>query len=304
MAVWRFWMMVLGLILFFSNPNPINAETVDALGPGRLVAPVVEPIEPAKQEYRVGDTIIYQVRVHWPELAEPARLNSPEISTENLQFTSVSQETVTEGNVPAGIDQILSFKFATQKPGPAKVRRFSLRWTYGQGLETIDMTVPALELTVKRPALALWKPILLTVAGFFSLAAAGGILFLINVKKRKREVSSDPFVNQLEENALAELEKLKGEWKTKGDDRHFLSGLNQIFYRYLEQKLGWNPAKGGYNDVQKMIAEKWSKKDASELKELVEQLEFMRFSQGSKDRNVLDQLSHTISSFVGRRKIS
>ena len=309
MAAWRSWIITFGLFLFLFNPH-IHAETVDAPPPQpeEIISPNVEPVTPAEHTYRLGDVITYQVRIHWPKFQEGIRLDSPEVTTENLEFSGVSQETGGEGSPSeeAGeVNQILNFKFQAQKPGPAKVNRFPLRWTYGQGAATTSVTIPALELTIKnRPFALLTNPFLVIATGVLLSITSLGAFLLIRARNKKREVSSIPSVNVLEESALEELEKVKTKWENESGEPDFLNHLNRIFYHYLDQKLGWNPAKGSYNGVQKRVEEKWSKKDASELKELIDRFEYIRFSAGEKDRLAAAKLCDSVSSFIERRKIS
>jgi hypothetical protein len=283
-------------MIFFLQSN-LSSETIEL--PQAFVSPIVEPIQPNKQ-YRTGETVVYQIQVHWPKFKEDIRLNSPEIATENLEFIGMSQEIVS-GAENERVNQLLSFKFVTQKPGPAKVNPFPLRWTYGEGIQTTEVSVPGLELTVTRSVSELLKQVSFLVSIGF-LVVTG--MFLLFARLRKKEAAPNVSLNPFEESALNELEKIKNEWQSSGPNADFLSDLSRVFNRYLEQKLGWNPAKASYNDVKKLIEEKWSKKEASELKELIDQLEQIRFSEGAKDQKTLDQFYFTISSFIERRKIS
>jgi hypothetical protein len=304
MATWRLGIAMLGLVFFAANPS-VYSEPVDTTLPQEIVSPNVEPIKPEKHQYNSGDVITYQVRVQWPKFQESARLSSPEMATENLEFLGVSQETVTEeilADEEKHVTQILNFKFATQKPGPAKINRFSLRWTLAQGAATTNFTIPESEFMVKRSASAWLKtPFLLISLGVFLFLTP---VFLIMTRKKKQKVPMASPVDSLEETALKDLKETRGNGEKKDEVHNFLSRLSQILYRYLDQKLGWNPAKGSYNGVQKTIEEKWSKKDAAELKELIDQFEYLRFSEGKKDPIAAEKLYDAVSSFIERRKIS
>jgi hypothetical protein len=304
MAVWRFWVIIIGLVFLFAD-SCAYSETVPELLLEEIVSPIVEPIKPAQDNFFQGEVLTYQVHVRWPKLQEAARLDSPEITTENLKFIGVSQEMVTEVssfNLQEETLQVLSFKFATQKPGLAKINRFSLRWTFAQGAASTSITVPGLEFKIKRSVLTVLKtPVLLISMGALLLSIS---LFFLRIRRKKQANPNISSENLLEEVALKELQKAKSDGEVKGRERDFLGRLNHIFYRYLEQKLDWNPAKGSYNEIQKTIENKWSKKEASELKELIDQFEYLRFSESKKNPTTAEELCNTVSSFIERRKIN
>lgn len=298
-----FRIAMLAAVILVAAPN-ICAEAADPALHQEIVSPTLEVRGPKERHYRPGDVVVYQVLVHWPSLPENARLNSPEIATENLKFLGVSQETTAEENPPGRMGetvQILNFKFAGQKPGPAKVDRFPLRWTLAEGAATTSVTVPELQLNITDSSTAWLKPPFLLISAALLLLP---IVILFAVTQTKKQKVPAVFAENLsEDTALRELEAVQTGKENKGNVRDFLSRLSQIFYRYLDQKLGWNPTKGSYNDIRKSVEEKWSKKEASELKELIDQLEYLRFSEGKKDPDAAEKLCNAVSSFIERRKI-
>ena len=85
--------------------------------------------------------------------------------------------------------------------------------------------------------------------------------------------------------------------------KEFLGELIHSLKQYSSQKLDWNPSQGGYNALQKKAEEKWSKKEARELSELLGRLEYQRFSGDSFEREKFVALYQSLYSFIEQRKI-
>ncbi len=302
----RYWVIVIGCVAFLIV-GTVNAETppdnpvqIVQLAP---ISPKLEKLEQPKKMYRLGEIITYRVFVRWPSLEiDEFRLSPPELNLENLELLGVSQETVSEPGETEqskGLVQVLTFRFTAQKPGKASANRFLLRWIQGNGILTNELVIPELELTITQPSLP-WSHI--AIMGGSILLGLGllfTVLFLFKKKKPLQEIPALLF----EDKALEQLRGIRTRWESNEIHQEFLSELIRLLQRYSSQKLDWNPSQDSYNALQKKAGEKWSKKEAQELSDLLQNLEYERFSGVTLEREKLVALYQAIYSFIEQKKI-
>lgn len=281
-----------------------KAEALEGALVAQPVAPTLESLDRPNQTYHPGEVISYQIRVRWS--AEPSngiRMIPPDLTLENLELLNISQETVSgsENQEKAdGIEQILSFRFMAKRPGPATVDRFSLRWVQGDGVMASALSVPSLELTITpRPRPWLW----ITLMGGGLFGGLASILFVSFVHKRKRKDLLNAPSKSLEERALDELRNIHVVLRSNETRQDVLSSLMHIFQHYCSQKFDWNPARDGYNALQKKAEERWPKKEVHELSELFQTFEHKRFSGEQVEQAKLESLYQALYSFIEHKKI-
>ena len=300
------WLITLGLItlLGIRNASADIAQSQETLP--FAVIPSLESSERPSGAYHPGQDIPYRIRIHWSSTTEEIRMRPPDLNLQNLELSGVSQETVSQperSEATGEHEQILTFHFKAQKPGPAKVDGFSLRWIQGDGTATSDLAIPPLELRITpSPKLRIQS---LAIGGGLLLLTGTAISFLIRVlRKTKKQGAIKAPTKPLEEAVLDELHKVRTTWETNTSQKELLGELTHVLQSYCHQKLDWNPShQGGYNDLQKKAEVKWSKKEARELTELFRLLEYERFSGAQTDREKLLACYQTLCSFVERRRV-
>ncbi|MBI4368304.1 MAG: hypothetical protein HY588_02810 [Candidatus Omnitrophica bacterium] len=295
--VFSFLFVLLPIKLNAEPPNDTDVQAVP------VPTPRLDRVEQPTGTYRVGEMLSYRIHILWPELPENVRMDSPEIQTENLQLEGVRQETnsTAENVLGKGIEQILTFQFLAQKTGKAEISRFSLRWNQGDGAVSSQIEVPAVRITIA-PASKPWPVILGLGTGLLGLLF-GSITLILNRKNRKRAQVPNPTVLSLEDQFIEDANRLYHTHELKPNPKDFLEGLTRLLLTYVKQKLDWNPSQGGYNTLEKKAGERWSQKEAARLRELLQALEYERFSgtQTSAD-NVKATYEKTLS-FINQRRV-
>lgn len=287
--------LIAGVIMSLT-PAILFAEVIEApVSPQILLPPPkLKKVEaPEKKTYQIGEAITYQISVELPTSAKTIRMNSPELDLENLTLEGVKQEA--EGEQ----EQVLSFQFKGIKPGEAKINRFTLRWTYGEGLTTNELSIPARQFTIVVSHLAWIKygvPIM-------ALLLAGGIAFTLIgfIQAKKKKKTSVPVIT-LEDQTMGKLQTTFNRWANEKAHKIFLSEMGHIFQEYLSQKLDWNPTKADYNELQKTTEGKWGRREGQELVQLLKSLEFQRFSGSEPNQQELNKIYESIYSLVRQKK--
>lgn len=291
--------LILGGIFFLHSPNS-KAETFDLLTKVPPPSPRIESLDRPSSNYSLGSVIPYQIRVRWPSPAiEEVRMSSPDLTLENLELIGVSQETISGPEESASTDQILTFNFKGQKPGLAKIKRFTLKWIQSDGASTSELAIPPLELTITQPQ-NWWLIIFLSVGGATALGGLGFLFWTLSQKEKPIPQNVDKSQEDL---ILEDLSAAQQRWETNSHHQEFLNELNHLIGQYAAQKLGWNPSQEDYNALQKKAESKWSKKEASAFIELFRTLEYERFSGTVVEPNRLTKLYRTIYSFIEHKKI-
>ena len=298
------WLTIIGAISILSISEATAEEVGNIPVPQTSVSPELKKVEPPNQKYRPGEEINYQITIRWPDQTNDLRLSPPELTLENLELLGISQETISgseTGEQDKGQEQVLTFRFAAQKPGHAVVNRFALRWIQNEGAITSELTIPPFKLTIVKPRTS-WSKIAFIAAG--GTAAIGILIIFTFILRRKKDLVEQKIpVQSLEERALEELRQSRAKWERTAKHSEFLSELIRLIGGYAGQKLDWNPTQDGYNALQKKAEAKWAKKEARELGELFHNLEFQRFSGIQPEREQLVALYQTIYSFIEQRKI-
>ncbi len=303
----RYWATVIGFAIFLASGTakaeiPLDNSIQTAPQPPPI-SPQLEKLEQPTKTYRPGETIAYRIFVRWPsQEIDDFRLSPPDLNLENLELLGVSQETVSKpegADQNKGLVQVLTFRFTAQKPGKASANRFLLRWIQGGGTFTNELVIPELELTIAKPPLP-WLRI--GIIGGGALVIISIPLLLVSFLKKKKPLQEAPVLSP-EDRSLEQLRESRAQWETNTKHQEFLSELTRFLQQYSSQKLDWNPSQDGYNALQKKAGEKWSKKDAQELTDLLQNIDSQRFSGASLQQEKLIELYQGIYSFIEKKKI-
>lgn len=292
----------LGMGVFFMCVAcvPLSADVSDE-------SPSLYVVEKPAGKYRLGEPIFYRLRIDWPQSAplENLRLQDPEIQLSNLELASVGQESVSESvknEVHKTVSQLLTFRFKSLKPGPARIDRLKLRWKLENESASIRLTVPAIDLQITGgmiPKSAGWIFCVLAVA------SGAGICILMRTRSQKMnrtKIESAQPAPSLEESILSQIREAFALFKRNGKRTQLIESFNRLFRHYAAEKLNWHPKQSGYNELLKRAEEHWPKKEAQELGQIMAALERQRFS-GAGSENDLMALYQRLTSFI-ERKIS
>lgn len=276
--------------------NTPPQEVVPEVIPPKIISPSLENAHTPKTRYHLDETIVYEVIVKWPEQPEQIRMVSPEMELENLELLGVGQESISSGAESNEFEQLLSLRFKPLKTGRVHIQSLVLKWVQGDGLATTELKIPSLELTVSQNPLTWLK---------WSGVGAGTVAFLIALliwvlKKRKKSNQPSREVS-LEELFLKQLEE-KYASPQRQNSRIFLAELTKIAEQYLSQKLDWNQGKEDYNALKIKAEKMWGKSDARLLKELLEKLEYTRFSGDTPDLHETSNLYESIYHLIQQRQ--
>jgi hypothetical protein len=272
-----------------------------------IASQTYEIIEKPKGSYKTGETIYYRIKISPPNSNGEIRLREPKLEFENLTLIGIGRETgaqadaTVSGASQINAGEILTFKFAAEKPGKASIKWLELAWQQPDGTPVESFEVPpfSVKIVSARQSLVLIISIIssaiLLIGGLF-------IFFFIKNKKSKLETEqSIPDVCSLETKKLQELKLLEQSIATSGSTDS-PQKLHYILIEYLKEKFDWQPGRGGYNALEKIALTKWSKKDTQELKNLFQLLDEQRFSGTEVDRKKIMDIYKRVYLFIEQRK--
>ena len=292
------WMTIPASFFAFAEdtaPPPINVEAPPPSP--KIVSPSLESARSPKTEYSLNEPIIYEVKVRWPETPEQVRMGSPEMELDNLELIGVGAETASDAESTSVFDQLLTLRFKALHPGEAKINSLTLTWSQNDGLSTSRLKIPAQEFKiVNQKSYLFWLVLIFPLAGL----ALGGIYFKSKSSQKKNQAEANI---SLEELIQRKLKNVKSSWDQNQNHQVFLIEITKNLQDYLSQKLSWNQGQEDYNAFQIKAEKLWDKKEAKELRELLQNLEFKRYSGSELRADELSSLFQFVYSFVEHKKM-
>lgn len=294
--------LVLFALLTLFVSATVKAELSSGASPSEVLSPTLENLERPNKTYRAGEEIRYGIRIRWPMFDEAIRMSSPELSLENLELLGVKQETLSTADnqeSTKGIEQVLTFRFVAAESGRAAIKSFSLHWTYAEGIISSSLSIPPVEFKITSSKSSWLWPV---VIGGGGLAIISSGIFVFLLKKKIQKPPGKPPLS-LEETTLLELLEIRKKWESTNTTQIFLNELTHLFEDYLGRKLDWNLHQDGYNALHHKAEGKWSRKEAHEIKEIFQALEYQRFAGAATEGNEPLSLYQKIDLFIERKKV-
>ena len=280
----------------FPIPSSSGDET-DLLS----VSPTVSILEQPRGAHPINEFIL-----NWPKNSiQNFRLEAPEVQLDNLDLIGVSQESTSKSNTQEThneASQTLTFQFRARKTGAARVNRLELRWTSNNGAVSSQLMVPPIDIEIVSSTKSKYQLLAIGVTLFSLIIIVSGVLTYQAMQKTKRiKTESHQTVEAL---ILKQFHDVFDIFQQNDDKSKLVEALHELFHQYLAEKLDWHPKQTGYNELLKKAEEQWSKKDARELEELMNEFDIQRFSGVACSREDLLKFYRQVSAFVERRSYS
>jgi hypothetical protein len=196
--------------------------------------------------------------------------------------------------------QILNFQFQPLAPGLARINRIALEWTQESGVVSSKLTVPGTELKIDRP-FPRWIPISVIGAGI-----AIGVTFALRRFWSSRQatptVTSAPTLT-LSQQLLSDLRQVHESWRVSGETEKLLSAVTAAAHQFLAQELHWHAGRDNYNALSERASQKWTSKDARNIKSVLEQIEFIKYSGSDLSSRDLDELYQNVYKLIDQKQI-
>jgi hypothetical protein len=215
--------------------------------------------------------------------------------------TGAQAEATVSGTSQINAGEILTFKFAAEKPGRASIKWLELAWQQPDGTPVESFEIPpfSVKIVSARQSLVL----IISAISSVILLISGFLFFGLRKNKKTKldAMQSVADVCPLETKTLKEL-KVTEQLITISRSAELTQKLHHILTKYLKEKFDWQPGRGGYNALEKIALTKWSKKDTQELKNLFQLLDEKRFSGAEADRKEIMDIYKRVYLFIEQRK--
>ncbi len=277
----------------------IFAAGFPPMGMPRQISENVRVIEAPRKTYRPSDQITYKILVNTAGFHESFRLQPPVIDTENLELLGVSQESEAD---PAG--KIFTFTFTPKAAGPAAIRRLELRWQSPDDTATnrgFIMEAPAVEMFISSPLLKFYHVWIFSAFLVILTAAGAAIFFHINRRKAYQR-SQRLSVLSSEQRAQEALSGICRQIEREPVPL-LLDKIQQAVDGYLDEKIGWNSKRNGYDTLKQKASALWTRADAHKLSESMRSLENYRFSGTSVRADDVKNLCAEISFLISKNTV-